>query len=195
MQPAVARGGEVGHPVVVGTRQDVGRDRVLDQRVVLEKQRRVDDRVIDPERVHVGESRARVARAGVERVVGGRVETADVVERHPRAPDRLAVDGAAVQLLRGSAVEHGEATAVVVLEVPERGSREAFVTRGHVRVPQRRRLEHVAVGVDDGKRLLGHRTTPDRCFERNRVSPHCCTPADYKFRNEPPSTRICAPLT
>ena len=110
VESPVARSREVGDPVVVRAREHVGGDGVFDERVVLEKQRRVHDRVVDPERVHVGEPGARVARAGIDRVRSRRVERADVVEGHARAPDGLAVDRAAVHLLRGPSVEHGEAT-------------------------------------------------------------------------------------
>ena len=168
VESTVARRREVGDPVVVGAREHIGGDGVFDQRVVLEKQRRVHDRLVDAERVHVGEPRTRVARPRVDPVGNGRVEPADVVERHAGAPDRLPVDRAAVHLLRGPSVEDGQ-TAPGVLEVPERGASQPLVARWHVRIPRARPARRRGYRCRRQGTFARSLTTPVR-FQK----PHSC---------------------
>ena len=139
---------EVPDPVVVALRERGRGLRVLDEREVLVEQRREHDRLVDAHRVHVGDARRGVVRAGVDRHVHVGVERADVVDGHARPPDRLAHEPRAVELAARRAVHDREAVPLVVDLVVEGRPRHAAELLGDVAVPDLRRLVDVAVDVD-----------------------------------------------
>ena len=149
MHATVGLRSEVPDPVVVAVRERGRRLRVLDQWQVLVEQRREHDREVDAHRVHVGDTRGRVVRAGIDRHVLVGVEGADVVDGHARPPDRLAHQPRAVELRARRAVHDREAVPLVVDLVVEGRTRQRTELLGDVAVPDLHWLVDVAVDVDD----------------------------------------------
>ena len=148
MHATVRLRGEVPDPVVVALRQRGGRLRVLDERQVLVQQRGEHDAHVDAHRVHVGDTRLRVVRAGRDRYEHVGIERADVVDGHPRLPDRLAHEARAVELLARRAVDDREPVPLVVDLVVEGGASDAARLLRDVPVPDLRLLVDVTVDVD-----------------------------------------------
>ena len=140
---------EVEDPVVVGAGERRRNVRILHDRKILRENRRQEERHVHAHGIHVRQPSLGVLRAGGDGVRLLGVQRTDVLGLHARLPYRLARNLAPAEARSGLAVDDNDLVAFRGALVVESRSREGPVLRLEVVLPDRKRLEDVAIDVDD----------------------------------------------
>ena len=160
---------EIGQPVVIGSGQGRGHVRVLDQMKALGKPSGVEKCLVHAHGVHIGQSDLRVRRAGVFGMGSIGVKVADLLPSHARLPDGMARDVRIHGVAEHLAVDL-EIRAVLAFLAPQGCFAERAELRLQVVLPDRPRLDHMAVAIKDGKRP-GHARSPSTAWPLTRCAP------------------------
>ena len=171
------RRAEIRDPVVIRARERMRGIRIGDEMKPLGEPGRIQERLVDTHRIHVGEARPRIPRRFVHRMPYARIQFTDLIPRHPGPPDRMA------RQVRVHRVAHDLA---VDLEI---GIRFA------VMAPQRLLAEPAKVGIEVFLPKLGRLDDMGVAIKYGDAPGHGCHGSDPPYQRVTEASGASAAFT